>query len=62
MQGIVGAIETERDLRLRRAMSIEEHIDEQRLDGRWIVDDPMMARRRVAAQFQPVQGGFAGER
>ena len=44
------------------AWLVQEQIDEQRLDRRRIVADPVIARRLRPAQFQPVQRRFACHR
>ena len=43
-------------------MGVEEEIDEQAFDRRRIVADLVIARRFGAAQLQPVQRRFAGQR
>lgn len=62
VQGIVGGVEIQRDLRRRLAMGVEEQLDEQRLDGIRIVADPVIARGVRTAQVQPVQRGLARQR
>ena len=43
-------------------MCLEEQFDEERLDRRRIVRDPVVARRRLARHFEPVQGRLASDR
>ena len=62
MQRIVGGIEVEDDLLRRLLVGVEEEIDEQAFDRRRVVADLVIARRFGAAQFQPVQRRFAGQR
>src|SRR5260370_13866162 len=49
-------------VRRRPGMRIQEQIDEQRLDGRRIMADLVIARRHWPAQFQPVERRFGGNR
>ena len=46
----------------RLGVRLQEQIDEQRLDRRRIVADPVIARCLGPAQFQPVQRRLAGHR
>jgi hypothetical protein len=62
VQRIIGGVEIERDLRRGLGVGIEEQIDEQRLTGRAIGGNAGIAGGRVAAEFEPVQAAFAGQR
>jgi hypothetical protein len=62
VQRIVGGIEIKDDLLRRPCVGLEEQIDEQPLDRRWIVTDLVIARRLGPAQLQPVERRFAGNR
>lgn len=59
MQRIIRGIEVERDLAGRRAMRLDEQIDEQFVHRRRIVADLVVARWLRLRQFQPVQRRFA---
>jgi len=59
MQRIVSRVEVEDDLFWRRAMRLEEKVDEQRLDRRLLTADLVIARGDLARQFEPVQRRFA---
>ena len=58
---VVGGVEIERDLRRRRAMGVEEEIDEQGFDRGCVMADLVVARRLRPAQLQPVERRFAGQ-
>jgi hypothetical protein len=62
VQRIIGGIEVERDLPRGFGVGIEKQIDEQRLDGGGIGGNAGIAGWRVAAEFEPVQRAFAGQR
>lgn len=56
VQRDVGGVEVEDDLPRRRAVRVEEQIDEQRLDRRGIMADAVIAARLARrGVFQPVQ-------
>ena len=63
VQRIVGRIEVENYLRGRLAVGVEEQLDEQPLDRRRIMADPViacrLARRRM---LEPIERALAGER
>src|SRR5208337_3380475 len=62
MQRIVGGIKVENDLFGRLGVGVQEEIDEQAFDRRCVVADLVVAGGFGAAQFQPVQRGFTGQR
>jgi hypothetical protein len=62
VQRIISGIEIERDLRRGLGMGIEEQIDEQGLNGGAIGGNAGIAGGLVAAEFEPVQRAFAGQR
>ena len=62
MQRIVGGIEIERDLAGRRAMRLDEQIDEQPVHRLRVVADLVVPRRLRFRQFQPVQRRLARHR
>ena len=59
---IVRGVEIEDDLVRCAIVRLQEQVDEQLLDGRWIVTDLVIARRLQAAQLQPVERRLAGHR
>ena len=62
MQRVIGGVEIERDLCRGLGVGIEEQIDEQRFDGGGIGGNAGIAGWLVAAEFEPVQRAFAGQR
>jgi len=62
MQRVVGSVEVEDDLLGRRPVRFEKEFDEQPLDGRPIVADPVIARGCPRRMLKWVQGALAGER
>jgi hypothetical protein len=59
VQGIVGGVEVEHDLFGRAAVRIEEERDEQALDCRRVMADPVIARGRArGAVLKPVEMGW----
>lgn len=62
VQGIVGRVEVENDLRRRLAVRVEEQLDEQPLDRRPVMADPVVARRPARRRmFHPVERALAGK-
>lgn len=61
MQRIVRGVQIEDDLPGRPLVRLDEHVDQQPLDRRRIVADPVILRRLRPAQLQPVQRALAGE-
>jgi hypothetical protein len=47
MQRHVGRVQVEDDLPRRRAVRVEEEVDEQRLNRRAVVADPVIVRCRM---------------
>jgi hypothetical protein len=62
VQRIIGSVEIENDLLRRVLVRLEKQIDKQRFDLCRIPGDAVVARRRRAAQLQPVECRFAGQR
>jgi hypothetical protein len=64
MQGGVGGIEVQHDLRGWPPMGFEENVHQQRIDRFGCIADPVIAlaeRRTRGAQLHPVQRAFAGQ-
>ena len=60
---IVGRVQIEHDLAWRRAMPVEEQVDEQPLDRRPIVADLVVARGRTRRRvLETIEGRLAGQR
>jgi hypothetical protein len=63
VQGDIGRVQVEDDLPRRRAVRVEEQVDEQRLDRRAVVADPVIAPGLArGCVLQPVQRALAGQR
>jgi hypothetical protein len=62
VQGVVGGIEIENDLRWRVLVRFHEQIDKQGFDLGPIPGDPVVALQLRSAQLQPVERRFAGQR
>jgi hypothetical protein len=63
VQRIVGRVEVENDLCRRRAMRVDEQLDEQPLDRRNVVADLVIARRFASGRvLEPVERALAGQR
>ena len=62
MQRIVSGIEVENDPLERRLVRLEEESDEQALDRRRVMADPVVAARNQGRVLEPVERAFAGER
>jgi hypothetical protein len=56
VQWVVGGVEIEDDLRRRRLVRLRKKRHEQVLDGSRIMRDPVIARRRLAAQLKTIEG------
>ena len=61
VQRIVGGVEVEGDLRWRRRVGVEKQINKQPLDRRRVIADLVVAGRFRPAQFQSIEGRFAGQ-
>ena len=62
MQRIVSGIEVENDPLGRRLVRLEEESDEQALDRRRVMADPVVAARNQGRVLEPVERALAGER
>ena len=62
MQRVVGGIQVEDDLPRRARVGLNKQIDHQSFDRLRVVPDLVIGRRLWPAQFEPVEGRFAGHR
>jgi hypothetical protein len=62
VQRVVGGVEIENDLLWRRSVRLDEEIDQQPLDRRPVVAEPVVATRAARRMLEPVEGALAGER
>jgi hypothetical protein len=62
MQRIVGGIQVEDDLLRRVLVRFQKKIDKQRLNLGAVPSDPAIASRLNAAQLEPVERAFPGQR
>jgi hypothetical protein len=62
VQRIVGGVEIENDLFRRRRVRLQEQRHEQPFHRRRIMADPVIPRRRLPAQLEPVERRLAGHR
>jgi hypothetical protein len=58
VQRVVGGVEIEDDLARRHPVCFKEEVDEQALDRRPVMADPMVARGSDGRMLEPVQGAL----
>jgi hypothetical protein len=62
VQRVVGRVEIEGDLRRWRCVRFEEEVDQEAFDRSPVIADLVAARGLRAAQLQPIERRFAGQR